>query len=250
MKASNPKSLVNLPRIVWPVLLAFLISMNVFADGGASRAATKAEKGFYKTVYETFTKSLPPAPSGWNLTGDSSSNKDLKDTYVGAEKEPFKVEYMGTWQDNKRLQEFEQKFAAEVAKLTKIPPKDIEIKVREAEEKTAAHDATLRINLQANVFNEGIYQKITAAAPIGGGQVFRSESKFDSGWREGTTYVFLGKTWKLKKDGVTYMEATPDKNLPSTTVQTIMVQVQADPERAKQILAKIDWAALNRLIKN
>jgi hypothetical protein len=82
--------------------------------------------------------------------------------------------------------------------------------------------------------------------------VYRTEGEFNanSGWREGATYVFLGKTWKLKKYGSTLnMDAAAVKGVPSLAVQTIVVRIEADPERAKQILEKIDWEALKKLIK-
>lgn len=43
---------------------------------------------------------------------------------------------------------------------------------------------------------------------------------------------------------------TLDKSIPSTVVQNIFIKIQADPARGQQIIQKINWEALEKLIKN
>jgi hypothetical protein len=54
----------------------------------------------------------------------------------------------------------------------------------------------------------------------------------------------------LKTDCGTYIETKERKGIPPTAVQTIIVWVQADPARTKQVLEKIDWNVLKKLIQN
>jgi hypothetical protein len=119
-------------------------------------------------------------------------------------------------------------------------------------EKMSARDVSIKVSIQVNEFSQGLYESVVQDAPVAGCLTYRSQGEWtkDNGWREGTTYVFLGKGWQLKTDGGTYIETKAQKGIPSTAVQTIIVWVQADPARAKQILKKIDWNVLKKLIQN
>jgi hypothetical protein len=89
--------------------------------------------------------------------------------------------------------------------------------------------------------------------PVSGNQAFREKGKYfeESGWNEGITYVLIGKKWKVKSSGVgKSFDVTGESSVSYNTVQSVMVSVQADPQRTRSILAKIDWNALKRLIKN
>jgi len=231
--------------------LGLVLALKVLADGVGTRPATAEEKEFYKSVYDTIVKALPPGPAGWTNTGDSSSVKELKNTDMGSEKYPRKVDYWGSWQDNQKLQESQLKLAEAMKDIAKVPPAQIEQYVKDTTMKAAAKDTTLRMDVKANTLYQGFYGKFTQQPAIAGGQVFRSDSKFnnDGGWEEGVTYVFLGKNWKQVTKGGDYMEAAAEKALPSLAVQTIMVQIKGDPERAKQILDKTNWEALKKLLK-
>ena len=83
--------------------------------------------------------------------------------------------------------------------------------------------------------------------------VYRSEGSFSrerDEWVEGYTYIILGN-WRYKEEGgYRFVEAVKDKRLPRTAVQTIVVKIQADPARAGELMKKIDWERLQRLIKN
>jgi len=119
-------------------------------------------------------------------------------------------------------------------------------------EKMSARDVSIKIGIQVNEFSEGLNESVVQDAPVAGCLTYRTQGKWTKsyGWLEGTTYVLLGKGWHLKTDGGTSIETKERKGIPSTVVQTIFVCVQADPARAKQVLEKIDWNALKKLIQN
>ncbi len=119
-------------------------------------------------------------------------------------------------------------------------------------EKMSARDVSISVGIQVNEFSKGLYESVVQDAPVAGCPTYRSQGEWtkSNGWREGTTYVLLGKGWQLKTDGGKYLETKAQKGIPSTAVQTIFVSVQADPARAKQVLGKIDWNVLKKLIRN
>ena len=119
-------------------------------------------------------------------------------------------------------------------------------------EKMSARDVSIKVGIQVNNLSEGLNESVVQDAPVAGCLTYRSQGEWtkNNGWLEGTTYVLLGKGWQLKTDGGTSIEKKERKGIPSTTVQAIIVWVQADPARAKQVLEKIDWNALKKLIQN
>jgi hypothetical protein len=119
-------------------------------------------------------------------------------------------------------------------------------------EKMSARDVSIKVSIQVNNLSEGLNESVVQDAPVAGCLTYRSQGRWtkENGWLEGTTYVLLGKGWQLKTDGGTSIETKERKGIPSTTVQAIIVWVQADPARAKQVLEKIDWSALKKLIQN
>jgi len=231
-------------------MACLLASSSVFADGD-SHMASQGEKDFAKNVYDTFQKALPPGPEGWERT-QATEFKELGRVFV-TNGWPLPLEYSVSWQDSKALQESQMKQAEEIQKLAKENPANINDKTtKEIFRKTAAKDATLKIKLETNAHSVSIQKDFVAAAPVAGGQSFRKESAYgDSGsWNEGATLVFLGKGWKLTGSGSSrYMESSAVKGAPVDSAQTVVVKVEADPERAKQVIAKIDWEALKKLIK-
>jgi hypothetical protein len=229
-------------------LSCLLAAPKLFADGD-TRAATQAEKEFAKTVYDVFAKSLPPGPEGWERT-QATEVKELTSVYSNRG-EPFLLEYTVAWQDSKKIQQAAIDEANEIQKLAKNPAAINDQAIHEIEKKTSPHDATLKIVMEANRFSTGIYEKVAPAAPVAGGLVFRSDSAYGSSgaWKEGATYIFLGKGWKVNKSDATWVETKPDKAAPSAAAQTIVVKITADPERAKQVISKIDWESLKKLIK-
>lgn len=120
-------------------------------------------------------------------------------------------------------------------------------------EKMASHDVKAGIFAVVNSFTEEFYRPVKREDPIAGGLVYRSEGKFspERGWEEGYTFIFLGNNWKfIESDGYGFMEATVNKGLPNLTVQTVVVRIQADPARTRELMGKIDWGLLKGLINN
>ena len=119
-------------------------------------------------------------------------------------------------------------------------------------EKMSARDVSIQASIQVNEFSHALYETVVQGAPVAGSLTYRSQGEWtkDNGWREGTTYVFLGKGWQTKTDGGTSIETNAQNGIPSTVVQTIFISVQADPARARQVLEKINWSVLKKLIQN
>lgn len=120
-------------------------------------------------------------------------------------------------------------------------------------EKEAPHDVEAGVFVAANSFSEDFYSPVKREAPMAGGLVYRSEGKFtpERGWREGYTYVFLGGNWKFRQDGGHGgMVAAVNKGHSHLAVQTIVVRIQADQTRARELMKKIDWSLLKKQIKN
>lgn len=233
-------------RFVLLTVLSFLVCSIVFADGD-SRRATQAEKDFNKSILNTFAKAVPPGPAGWEKTEDSTEIKELQIVY-SAENRPLKVEYRIAWEDSKQIRDADVKFQEELIKLAQKPGFKGD-GVDELQEKMTPHDVKVRIDISANLTSQGISEKVNPAPAIAGGLVYQSQGQYRSGWNEGSTYVFLGKGWKMNNSAGTYVDFKPEKWLTSSTVvQNIVVRVQADPKRAAQIIQKIDWETLKNLI--
>lgn len=237
-------------KLLLLTVLSFLVCSLVFADGD-SRFPTQAEKDFSKSILNTFAKVLPPGPEGWEKTVDSMANTDFKIVY-SKENEPLRLEYHIAWEDTKRKREADIKFQEELIKLSQKPGFTGE-GVDELQQKMEPHDVIVKIDISANLTSQGIYEKVKPASAIAGGLVYQSQGQNRNGWTEGSTYVFFGKGWKMNSSssGGTYIDFKPEKWLKSSTVvQNIAVRVQADSKRAGQIIQKVDWEALKKLIKN
>jgi len=118
--------------------------------------------------------------------------------------------------------------------------------------KLSARDVSIKVSMQVNEFSHGLEESVIQDAPVAGYLTYRSQGEWTkgNGWCEGTTYVFLGKGWQMKVDGGTSIETKERNGITSTTVQTIIVSVQADPARAREVLEKIDWNLMKKLIQN
>ena len=237
-------------RLFLLTILSLLVCSLVLADGD-SRHATQAEKDFSKSILNTFAKAIPPGPEGWEKSGDSTEIAELKIVYT-TEKTPLPLGYRNVWENTKHIQDAEAKYNEELMKLVEKPGftgKEME----DLQKKMAPHDVKVGIYINANLSSQGIYEKVNPAPAIAGGLVYQSQGQYKSSWNEGSTYVFLGKGWKMtsSSSGGTYIDFKPEKWLTSSTVvQNIVVRVQADPKRSEQIIQKIDWEALKKLINN
>jgi hypothetical protein len=239
---SRPNSSVTV--LITMCLLVFSLA---FADGD-SRKPTPAEKDFHKTVLGAFARAIPPGPEGWEKTGSSTEVAELREIYSDKD-QPFKIDYCAEWQNSKKMQEAQMQLNQELMKLAKKPGFTGE-GVEELQRKLEPQDVKVRIDISANVWSQGIYEKASPAPAIAGGLVYKSQGEYKSGWREGSTYVFLGKNWKPDNRGGTYINFALDKNKTSSTViENLVVKVQAAPNRADQIIQKTDWEALKAMIK-
>jgi hypothetical protein len=240
--------MMNKKVFVVLTILSILLGSLVFADGD-SRHATQAEKDFSKSILNTFAKVVPPGPEGWEKTGDSTEITELKIVYTG-EKYPLPLGYRIVWENSKLIRDTDVKFQEELIKLAQKPGFKGD-GVDELQQEMTPRDVRVRVDINANMTSQGISEKVNPAPAIAGGLVYQSQGQYRSGWNEGSTYVFLGKGWKMNNSAGTYINFKPDKWLPSSTVvQNIVVRVQADPKRAAQIIQKIDWESLKTLIKN
>lgn len=119
--------------------------------------------------------------------------------------------------------------------------------------KNSPHDVKLNVCLNVNDFEALLDHSAKKEAAIAGGLVMRTDSGIDGyyhTWTEGSTHVFLGGHWRVGKDGESWRVLTePDRRLPHTTVQTIVVSVQGDPVRTRKYLEGIDWKALQGLFR-
>lgn len=232
------------------VLFCLMAGSLVFADGD-SRLATQAEKDFTKTVLNVLAKAVPPVPAGWDITQQTAVNQVPNSVSTGSEKYPMQVVYSLSFQDTKRIQEAQMKLQEELMKLMKTKPNATGPEIEALSSKMEPRDVQVQIDVKANILYEGIYEKPFNPAPsVAGGLTYRTPSEMRSNtWREGCTFIFLGAAWKLFQNTGTYLETKVTPGFPHTTVRTIVVKVRADPNRAQQIVQKIDWDALKRLIR-
>lgn len=150
-----------------------------------------------------------------------------------------------------------QRIQAEMEKITAILEAGFQASDEERNklmEQMLPHDVDAGIRIYANYLFFALYSEdeIKKEASIAGGTVYRTAGQFspERGWEEGTTYVFLGKNWLLSREMGFEMVYTVNEKIPLTAIQAITVAVQADPERARDLLNRIDWNALKSLIKN
>jgi hypothetical protein len=218
---------------------ASLLVCLVFADG-PSRKPTEAEKAYNRSTIGALAKALPAAPEGWVKAGATDPGANLNEAY-SEPNEPLRVDCYAVWKNTNSEQQSQMQFNEELMKLTQKPgikPEEIEALQKKFETK----DTEARIDVTANYPGSmSIYDKVTTAPAIGGGLVYRTAK---------AVYVFLGKGWKTTTGGGTYVGFTPDKSITSSTViQNIVVKIQAEPGRIDQLAQKVNWDALNALIR-
>lgn len=112
-------------------------------------------------------------------------------------------------------------------------------------------DVSINIWIRMNSFEVSFYDPAVQLEPIAESMAFQVAGKELNSheWEPAYTYVFLGAGWNLQNTdkGLSIM-TLPDLKLPKTTAQAIVVIVQAEPDRARKILAAIDWDALKKLL--
>jgi hypothetical protein len=217
----------------------------IFADGD-SRKSTPGEKEFGKSALDVIVKAVSVGPEGWETAVNSRSDIQILYTEIN---EPMRLEYHVEWQDKNKTMAGQAQMAQEMMNLAKKPgfsEKDVEALTKKME----PHDANVRIDVLTNINSQGINEKVAPAAAIAGGLVYKSESGYRTvSWIEGSTYVFLGSAWKMGTSTGTYVNFTPVKKATSSTViQNMVVKIRADAKRSEQLIQKIDWESLQKLI--
>ena len=147
-----------------------------------------------------------------------------------------------------RLQEEMDKLYDEINQI--LSRRDAELQA--ALKRHQVKDVEAGVSLLVNSAVVEFIGRVAKDQPVAGLTVYRQEGEDNPhlGWREGYSWVFLGAGWKLMREGDhQYMEFTPKPGVPHTTVQNLVVRVQAAPERARALLAALDWAALKGLVK-
>jgi hypothetical protein len=201
---------------------------------GESRPASDAEKAFYQRVFKALEAAVPArGPQGWTVV-EKTDFERLETVGSGTENEPFWVTYTVVWQNP-----------------AQIPADGAPAADEAGDSCREGRDARAEITVMANVTVESFMAPFAETEAVAGHPVYRTEGDLDPdfGWQEGVSFVFLGPGWQLSGEGdEAFMEALPRADLPHTRVQTVLVRVQAEEERARELLAAIDWKLLERLI--
>jgi len=124
---------------------------------------------------------------------------------------------------------------------------------RQIEDAIAAaepHDIKADVVLWANMNYVDLTDETTEEPAIAGGRVLRvhSEGRINNTWQEGVTYVLFGSWRRVDNEGNPYWEAVPPADNAHLKVRTLLVRVQAEEARARQILQGMNWTALKGLL--
>lgn len=113
------------------------------------------------------------------------------------------------------------------------------------------HDVRVTVFISANEFDRSYTGEWSKEPDLAGNRVYRFENGGDSprGWEEGTTCVVLGPWQFDDSDGTARLTATPRAGVPHTRVQTIVVAVRAEKERARRMLRTINWSLLKAQLR-
>lgn len=216
-----------------------------FAEG-PTRLPTVIEKQYYDRVINTIVKAIPAGPSGWSKTGQTKFAKLTEVSTALDDGLPFEVDYVISWKDVERLQKAEDKIVGKAVDSGIITQED---EVTNFIKQNYPHDVAMQINI---IVNGRVYipPEAVIADPVAGAPVLRTEGEFDPHlyWQEGHTYIFLGSFWN---GGVSqYIGETPEllNSLPPTQIQSIVINIQADPERTRKVLQQVNWASLKGLL--
>jgi hypothetical protein len=149
-----------------------------------------------------------------------------------------------------RAQSLQKEIETQSKKMTPL----IEAQDREMDsvmEKTSARDVQATIRFSVNEFYQWAASSTEPSGQIAGCPSFKTRGGWtkERGWIEETTYIVVGKEVRLDKSAGLYIQVKEQKGAPSLAVQSIIVSVQANPQRTQQIIEKINWNALKKLWK-
>lgn len=153
----------------------------------------------------------------------------------------------GDWKEFQRLQ---KEFDA-LQKKIDAPHQQAEAGMNAEFKALSARDAKVSISLKANhFFLEFGVAAPAKLAPIAGNPVYRISKEYytdEHGWIEGTTCALIGSWKPVMQNGEKGFAATLEKNLPHTSLQTVLICAQGEQQRARALLEKVDWKALKAL---
>jgi hypothetical protein len=114
----------------------------------------------------------------------------------------------------------------------------------DAAAKGQAQDADAKVRIEVNARYE--YLQVVGQEQVGPGVTgYRVKGGSND---SGATWVFLGP-WQISKDGSSTRFQVPPLTGPSCAVVTVRIRVEAEQARAKAILDKVNWTALQGLLR-
>ncbi len=143
-----------------------------------------------------------------------------------------------------------QKEMDPIGKEMKTLSEAYEKKTNTAMRTNQARDAEVAVEISGNRFYEYLSGAVTQEAPVAGLPTYRVEPSDRGGGQieDGTTWTFLG-AWRTTQESGAVRFQSDEKPGPSTTLQTVVVQVKGDKARARAILEKMDWAPVKAIMK-
>jgi len=126
----------------------------------------------------------------------------------------------------------------------------VDEKIAEINRAASVPDAQVFIQLFANRFflelEPGAERTVVAGYPA-----FRRNGYHEpSGeYHEGVIQVFLGRGWGDAPEG-SVLQFTPSEDFSRTSLQTVVVVIEADPGRAVSIVEMIDWPSLQAALED
>ncbi|MDD3148030.1 MAG: hypothetical protein PHD82_12050 [Candidatus Riflebacteria bacterium] len=123
---------------------------------------------------------------------------------------------------------------------------------RETVEKLAARDARAVIRIGINQFYQGFDAEPVKGTLADGTVFYRVENgrMYNDSWVEGTSYILLGSDWQPLHDESGFsMERQEKEGAPYTSIQTVVIAVEAEQKRAEAMLNSMKIKALKDLVK-
>ncbi len=114
------------------------------------------------------------------------------------------------------------------------------------------HDVELKVNLSANVFYREFGRMPSEQTVFEGCPMIRIADEADTtqGWREGCTYVFVGDFKYVRKDNTASMQADKIPGSAHTKVQTIVIEIRGEKDRAKGFIKQMNLNSIKALLGN
>ena len=239
------------PHILLAVLFTIVICVPALAamDTDDYRKPTQVEIEFDWLVTTTIDAAIPPRPNGWDVYAQTKpTQREWVPTGTGLQ--PFEVNYAVEWRDTQRKKKADAEMSLALLKAT---TKEMQ---REIRREMSPRDWNVTVEVRVNWFERWLDESAVELPSIGGARVFQKPAKIDAysgDWVEARTYVFMGDGWRLDEHGPAedrmIMQFAERGDVPRTTVQAIIIRVEAEADRAQSILRSIDWNMLNSLLR-